>query len=245
MKLHKLPAFFPFSPPGRNWQTQYALSAEQANNAQLKHFYQHGMIGGETPLSEVPFVALDLETTGLDPQRDDIISIGLVPFDMRRIYCHQAKHWLIRPLPPLNSQSVVIHGITHSDIADAPNLNQMIEPLLKALEGKVVVVHYQAIERNFLAEAFKKRLHEEFRFPLIDTMEIEANIHRQLSRNWWQNLLGKKTFSLRLAASRQRYGLPFYQSHHALIDAQATAELFIAQVRHHLSVDIAVDTLWR
>jgi DNA polymerase-3 subunit epsilon len=164
---------------------------------------------------------------------------------MRRIYCQQAKHWLVRPLPPLNSESVIIHGITHSDIADAPNLNQMIEPLLEALAGKVVVVHYKTIERNFLAEAFKKRLHEEFRFPLVDTMEVEANIHRQLSRSWWQNLLGKKSFSLRLAASRQRYGLPHYQSHHALVDAQATAELFMAQVRHHLSVDVAIDTLWR
>lgn len=245
MKLRKLPAFFPFSHPGKDWQTEYQRCAEQANDVKLKHFYQQGMVGGHTPLSEVPFVALDLETTGLDAQRDDIVSIGLVPFDMRRIYCQQAKHWLVRPLPPLNSESVIIHGITHSDIADAPNLNQMIEPLLEALEGKVVVVHYKTIERNFLAEAFKKRLHEEFRFPLVDTMEVEANIHRQLSRNWWQNLLGKKSLSLRLAASRQRYGLPHYQSHHALVDAQATAELFMAQVRHHLNVDVAIDTLWR
>lgn len=245
MPMSKLPGFFPLAPPGPRWSQRFEELAEKAKDKPLKQYYQNGMISGETPLSEVPFVALDLETTGLDSKRDDIVSVGLAPFDLRRVYCRQAKHWLVRPLPPLSSESVVIHGITHSDIADAPSLNHVFEPLLEALAGKVVVVHYKSIERNFLAQAFSKRLQEEFQFPLVDTMEIEANVHRQLRWGWWQEMMGKKRVSLRLSASRQRYSLPHYQSHHAQIDAQATAELFIAQVRHHLKEDIAINTLWR
>ena len=50
--------------------------------------------------------------------------------------------------------------------------------------------------------------------------------------------------SIRLADSRQRYGLPHYAAHNALIDAIATAELLQAQVLHHFGPQTRVSDLW-
>lgn len=102
-----------------NWQNFYKERSDLAKNLHLKDFYQAGIIDETTPLKNVEFVALDFETTGLEASVDDIVSIGLVPFTLKGIQCSKAKHWIVRPKPPLEEDSVVIHHITHSDISDA------------------------------------------------------------------------------------------------------------------------------
>ncbi len=72
-------------------------------------------------------LALDFETTGLDASQHSIVSIGLVPFTLDGIQLSQAKHWVVRPKLPLHQTSVTIHGITHSDIDKAPDLEEILE----------------------------------------------------------------------------------------------------------------------
>jgi DNA polymerase-3 subunit epsilon len=80
---------------------------------------------------------------------------------------------------------------------------------------------------------------------VIDTMQLEARLHRGKKRpGWLARVLGKQAESIRLADSRLRYGLPLYQAHHALTDALATAELLQAQVTTHYSADVTVGELW-
>lgn len=72
-----------------DWQSRFKEKAQSVTDERLHDFYQAGIVTGDTPLSKVPFVALDFETTGLDAEKDDIVSIGLVPFNLNRIYCNQ------------------------------------------------------------------------------------------------------------------------------------------------------------
>ncbi|MDP8052141.1 3'-5' exonuclease [Pasteurella atlantica] len=227
-----------------NWQDYYQQQAQQVKNPLLKEFYQAGVIDENTPLKDVDFVALDFETTGLDATVDDIVSIGLIPFDLKSIYCNQAKHWIVRPKQELEEESVVIHGITHSDISDAPDLRKVLDDLLTILANKIVVVHYRPIERQFFNSALMVRIKEGILFPVVDTMQIEGNVQYE-KRTWLDKLLGKRMPSVRLANSRTRYGLPPYTAHNALIDSIATAELFQAQISHHFSPDMTVGELWR
>ncbi|MGO1246766.1 MAG: 3'-5' exonuclease [Oceanisphaera sp.] len=229
------------------WAELFNERAQQARDYRLERFYRAGAINGDTPLSQVPFVAMDFETTGLNQKKDAIVSIGLVPFDMQRIRCKEAKHWILNPHKPMAEEAVVIHGITHSEVQAAPDLLLVLDELLTALAGCVVVVHHKAIERGFLAAALRARLNEGIEFPVVDTMELEARLHRdkplgllgQLAR-----LRGKKPVSIRLADSRYRYNLPFYQPHHALTDALATAELLQAQMAYHYQPETAISDIW-
>lgn len=226
-----------------DWLQRYEQLRDSARHPDLKAFYSAGLVSGETPLAEVPFVALDFETTGLNPQKHGIISIGLVPFDLGRVRPGAGRQWLVRPRRPLSETSVVIHGITHQAVAEAPDLADIFGEVLECLAGRIIVVHHRGIERPFLDNALQVRIGEGIDFPVIDTMALEALLHRK-PLSLWSWLRGKRPASIRLAASRERYGLPFYPPHNAVTDALATAELFQAQVAHHYSPDTSLAQLW-
>ena len=228
-----------------NWSKHYESQLKEIQDERLRQFYRKGLVAPDTPLSQVPFVALDFETTGLNSATDGIISIGLVPFTLNRIYLNQARHWIVNPNKPLEEESVVIHGITHSDIVDAPDLTQVLEQLLEALAGMIVVVHFRKIEREFLDVALKNRIGEGILFPVIDTLELETDIQEKVTGGLVNWIKGKKPESVRLGKSRNRYSLPAYTPHHALTDAIATAELLQAQIAHHYSPDMAISKFWK
>lgn len=226
------------------WPEYLADRARTARDPRLARFFAAGTVDPATPIRDVPLVALDMETTGLDPARHGIVSIGLVPFTLDRIPLAARRYWVVRPHQPLTGASVAFHRITHSDIEHAPDLTDVLDDVLAVLAGRVAVVHYRAIEREFLDATVKERLGEGLRFPVVDTMELEARLHRASAAARLRRLLGQHPVSLRLGDSRTRYGLPPYQGHHALMDALATAELLQAQVATHHDPATAVGDLW-
>lgn len=234
----------PLSDGSVDWLLNFERGAKQVSSAFLKAYYQSSVPAADTPLSRVPFLAMDFETTGLDASRDEIVSIGVVPFTLERIHYSQSKHWLVKPIAPLNADSVVFHGITHRDLDEAEDFENVIEPLLKVMAGRVLVVHYRSIERPFLYRALEQRIHEGVVFPVVDTMAIEASLCRSSMWARIKQKLGIKPESIRLGDSRMRYGLPNYPSHHALTDALATAELFQAEVAYHLSPETPIGDIW-
>ncbi|MCL7942495.1 3'-5' exonuclease [Marinobacter sp. ATCH36] len=226
------------------WPERFRELAKQAEDEQLKAFYEAGCVAPETPLKDVPFVGVDFETTGLDANKHSIVSIGVVPFTIDRVQLGGSRHWLVKPQLPLHQTSITIHGITHTDIDKAPDLDDILGEFLGCLAGRIPVVHYRNIERPFLNVALKWRIGQEIRFPVIDTMAIESHLHPRRQPNWWQRFRGQQAISIRLADSRLRYGLPHYPPHNALVDALASAELLMAQVQHHFSPETPIGDLW-
>lgn len=234
----------PASRQPEDWQSRFSLLADQARDPRIKAFYQQGGISGSTPVRQVSFLALDLETTGLDPRTDDIISVGYLPLFHDRILCRGARYWVIRPDQDRPDIRTVIHGITHTRMDDCPRLEDILAPLLEAMAGRVVVTHYSRLERNFLARAVSDLTGDSLVFPVVDTMELESRKHPVFRPNFFQRWMGKKQSpSLRLAHARERYNLPPYHPHHALTDALAAAELFLAQVADQFTQDTLVSDL--
>lgn len=226
------------------WGRYLVGMGETAHHPLLRRFYQASWPEADTPLDDIEFMALDVETTGLDASRHSIVSVGLIPFTLARIRSDQAWHRLVRPPGDLVPKSVTFHHITHSDLQQAPRFADIAGELLERLHGRVAVVHYHPLERAFLDTACRNALGEGLRFPLVDTMQIEAALYPRRKAGWLARLLGKKSISIRLNDSRQRYGLPVYHAHHALTDALATAELLQAQVATHFSAQQEISTLW-
>ncbi len=230
-----------------DWPARLRELAKLARDPRLQKYYARGTALPETPLAQTPLMALDVETTGLDPAVDGIVSIGLVPMQLDRILSSRSRHWIVKPRAQLGAESVTIHGITDSQVRDAPDLEQVLEELLDVIAGHVLVVHCRDIERRFLAAALESRIGEGICFPVVDTMELEARMHRDQPRSVIDRMLGRKPpwVSIRLADSRARYGLPRYRPHHAMTDALASAELLQAQVAHHYEPDAPIHTLWQ
>lgn len=224
---------------GADWAESFATHAEKAPARPLQSFYQSTLPAPDTPLGDVPMVSIDLETTGLDPDRDSIISIGMVDMDIQRVYCRSACHWTFNPDRPLTRASVPIHEITDTDVQGSPRLESRFDDILGALAGKVVVVHYLPIERRFLAKAATRIYGYPVYFPIIDTMDLEKRYYRRGLR---AILPGSR--SVRLDACRTRLHLPRYKAHHALTDALATAELLQAQVAHRYNTTDPISRFW-
>jgi DNA polymerase III subunit epsilon len=227
----------------QNWPEYFDQLAIECQDHRLHRYYAGGVVSGDTAIINTPLVAMDFETTGMNVETDEIVSMGLVPFSLHRIFCRESAHWLVKPRQALTEGSVVIHGITHSDINAAPDLEVVLEALLTAITGRIPVVHYRHIERAFLARALLDRLGEAVTFPVIDTMAIEHTLLRRRQR-LVDRLLKHSPGGLRLGDCRERYGLPHYHAHHALTDALATAELLQAQIAYHFSENTPLSEFW-
>ncbi|WP_432695916.1 3'-5' exonuclease [Marinobacterium sp. YM272] len=231
--------------PILDWAKRFKELAERTKHPKLREFYEAGAVAADTPIDQVPMIAMDFETTGIDPSKDDIVSIGLVAMSLNRISLSKSRHWILKPRSNLSHKSVCIHGITHSEVETAPDLKRILEELLEIMAGKVIVVHHRGIERNFLNAALQTRIREGIEFPVIDTLELEARLHRRRHQRYLDKLFGRKKVSIRLAESRSRYNLPHYRPHDALTDALASAELLQAQVANRFSPDTPVSDLWK
>jgi DNA polymerase III, epsilon subunit and related 3''-5'' exonucleases len=108
------------------WPEYMAGRAAEARDERLKRFFAAGVPDPEMPLKDVRMMALDLETTGMDVNRHGIVSIGMVPFTINRIQGGRSYYRIVRPRRLLREESVVIHHITHSEIANAPDLNDVL-----------------------------------------------------------------------------------------------------------------------
>lgn len=227
--------------PPQDWQAMFAQWAKDAPEGPLKRYYEAGSVALDTKLKDTPLLALDLETTGLNSKTDEIISLGSVPMDHRIVRCNGAQYWMAKPKGTLNAESVTIHEITHSELAEAPPLHRILNEILNTLSGKVVVVHCVSIEREFLLEAALNVYGFPLYFPVLDTMDIER---LALSKTpWWKRIIARRP-SLRLDACRQRYHLPRYKAHHALTDALSSAELLQAQISYHLDPEANISDYW-
>jgi DNA polymerase-3 subunit epsilon len=226
-----------------DWPQHFQTLAATARDTRLQAYYASGAPGADAPLFSVPMAALDIETTGLETGRDEIVSIALVPMSLAQIHGSQTQHWIVKPRGELAAESVTFHGITHSQVAQAPDFDAVVQPLLAAMAGRVLVVHCREIERGFLAAALTARLGEGLQFPVIDTMELEARLHRQPA-GFWARWRQAPPPSIRLADARRRYGLPGYRPHHAPTDALASAELLLAQVADRFSPQTPLRELW-
>lgn len=199
--------------------------AARRRGTPLGDYYRRDTPTLDTPWDAVEYLAVDLETTGLDPVSDSIVSIGWVPIVKGGVVLAQARHHLVRPSRPMPERSAVLHGILDDTAQAAPDLSEVLPAFLLALKGRVPVAHHAAAERGFLTAACQVLYGAPLVVPYVDTLALEG---RLMARRGGTIEPG----ALRLAACRERYGLPRYRAHDALIDALACAELLLAQAAH-------------
>jgi len=170
---------------------------------------------------EIEIVAIDLETTGLDPRKDDILSIGMVNIDHFGIKLSTSWHSIVRLERDIPGESAIIHQITDDQSAAGAPIEELLPEMLRRLAGKPMLVHYSPIEQNFISAACQRLYGAPFVVPIIDTLEIGQRVFERRNHTIQPG-------DLRLFNLRPRYNLPQYKAHNALSDALATAELFLA-----------------
>lgn len=208
---------------GKNYARKYWL--KKTNSLVMKDFLSAPFISRRKLIAETKIISLDIETTGLDPDKDRIVSIGLVEISNLGIKLDSCWHKIIKTNKTLPEKSVVIHQITDDESAAGITIEVAIEELLKRLKGKVVLVHNAKIEQGFINKVCQKLYGTDFVMRVIDTQVLAKRSFDRKNKSY-------KPTELRLFNLRKMYGMPAYKAHNALLDALATAELFLAMVNN-------------
>jgi DNA polymerase-3 subunit epsilon len=164
------------------------------------------------------FVVIDLETTGLDPRHDHIVSYGAVPIRDGRVKTSESVYGLVHVPHDVPASSIKFHGLRTQDLDGAPPLAECVATLDELIGHHPVVAHCAWVERSFLRRAFR-RSYLPFASPIVDTAALARRILDV-------DLGPDQAVSLEYAATA--LGLPVHSPHHALGDAVTTASLFIA-----------------
>jgi len=157
------------------------------------------------------YVYLDLETTGVKPNRDEIVQIGILDDDNNIL-----MDTLVRPIHNRSwPKAESIHGISPIDVKDAPALDELRPQIIEAVKGKDVVIYNSGFDSRFLPDELTHAASVE------DCMEPFAAIYGERNRRYggfkWQKLETAARY-----VSHQWTG----QSHRAIHDCMATRSVW-------------------
>ena len=165
-----------------------------------------------TPLREVTFVVLDLETTGGAATSDTITEIGAVKVRGGEQLGELAT--LVDPGTGVPPSIVALTGITTAMVSGAPPLPAVLPSLLEFLTGAVLVAHNAPFDSGFLRAACKRHGQPWPRPPVLCTARLARAV-----------LSVDEAPSVRLGALATLFGTATTPNHRALADARATVEV--------------------
>ncbi len=183
-----------------------------------------GPVPAGVAIEDAAYVVLDTELTGLNPKKDSIVSLGAIRMRGKEILLGEHFTRLVKPRTSLTAQSVVVHGITPSEVQELPAIDAVLPEFLAFCGDAVVVGHVVSIDLTFLNDELLRLSGAKLRNPAADTQVI----HRWLSCREEDACAyyagnGEATDLFGLA---KRYGIPVEGAHDALNDAFVTAQLF-------------------
>jgi DNA polymerase III subunit epsilon len=176
-----------------------------------------------TDLKAAKFYAIDIETTGLDVEKDEIISFACVPVINLKILVRDTFYTLVKP-KSYNFKAMRYHGISKDNLMDAPVFEEVSDRILKTLDG-ILVGHTVEFDFTFLKAKFKS-LGVQFKRDRIDIAMVER---------WLRMQCEAEKIDLSLDGMIATYGLTSHYRHNATADAFFAAQIFQMQLREMMA----------
>ena len=169
------------------------------------------------PLESLSFTVFDTETTGLDTDRDEIISIGALRIVNGRVLQSEVFEHLVDPGRSIPRESLSIHGISDEMVAGRPRIGEVLPAFHRFCEDTVLVAHNAAFDMSMLARS-ESRARVHFDHPVLDTLLLSAVVYPQPGRHDLESIA-------------KRFEIPIVGRHTALGDAIVTAHVFVHLLR--------------
>ena len=158
------------------------------------------------------FIAVDLETTGLRPEKDFIIEIGAMKYENGMPVKRFSS--LVKPPVSISNRIYEITGIDDAMVADAPDITIVMQQFLAFVgEEQVLLGHNLRFDYSFL-KASAKRQGISFQKKGLDTLLIARKMLNQLPQK-------------KLANLSEHYGVINPRAHRAFEDADTTAKVYL------------------
>lgn len=165
------------------------------------------------------FVAFDTETTGLNPKKDEILSIGAVKIKGNKIDLKDRFYTVIKPNFPINEETIKIHGLRKKDLENGIPIEEAIEKFLYFIGSRPLVGYYVEFDVAMINKYLKKMIGIELPNRQID-----------VSGMYYDYKIGKIPqgfVDLRFDSILRDLNIPVFGKHDALNDAIMTALVFL------------------
>jgi DNA polymerase III epsilon subunit family exonuclease len=178
-----------------------------------------GLVEGLDPRGDwarMPLVVLDVETTGLDPELDRVIELGLVLVDHGVVTAKTS--WLVQPGIAVPKEALDVHGITDEQLQAAPPFAAIRDELLALTANRLPVAYNAPFDRAFLAAELGRTGGRPASFD-ESTEWIDPLV-------WARSLLPKEG-GYKLSEITKRLEIELVDAHRAAADAEATAKVLL------------------
>ncbi|HAT8558189.1 TPA: 3'-5' exonuclease [Vibrio vulnificus] len=172
------------------------------------------------------YVSLDCETTSLDPNRAELVTIAATKIIDNRIITSKPFEVRLRAPQSLDSGSVKIHKIRHQDLVDGLSEKEALLKLIDFIGNRPLVGYHIRYDKKILDLACLRHLGFPLANPLVEVSQI---YHDKLEKH-----LPNAYFDLSLDAICRHLDLPIQDKHNALQDAIAAALVFVRLTRGDL-----------
>nr|DAM16643.1 MAG TPA: DNA polymerase III subunit alpha [Caudoviricetes sp.] len=180
------------------------------------------------------YVALDLETTGLDPEWDSIIEIGMVRVRRGEVVAEYST--LVNPGMPIDDFIAELTGITNDMLAAAPALPEVLPAAREFLGDDIILGHNINFDINFIYDNCECQGLKPVSNGYIDTMRISRRVLPDLKHHRLGdivNALGVDHAQAHRAIGDCHATIGCYKALLAHIDAGAGREAYITEVSRH------------
>ncbi len=171
----------------------------------------------EAPLGEV--VVFDTETTGLNPRKDEILSIGAVIVKDNKILTSEKFELFVKPSKAINETSIKIHQIRNIDLQNGCEPKEAIEQFLHFIGARPLVGYYIEFDVKMVNKYIKPLIGVSLPNPQIEVSGIYHD--KKIKR------IPDGTIDLRFDSIMKDLGLPIFGKHDALNDAVMTAMMYL------------------
>lgn len=163
-------------------------------------------------INQQKFICIDCETTGLEADKDRIIEVAAVLFDMRTVYDQTES--LVNPECTIPSESIEIHHITQEMVQDQPVIVKILPDLLKFIGDNIIVGHGVGFDIEIIAQAADRHRipHTLRKNPYLDTLRM-ARLYGESPINSLEHL-------------RKHFNVPQEGAHRAMSDVVVNMEVF-------------------
>ncbi len=157
------------------------------------------------------FVVFDIETTGLDKNKNNITEIGAVKVVNGEI----TDRWstFVNPDQPIPEEIVNLTGINDDMVKDAPKIGDLLPKFFEFCKDCTLVAHNAEFDTGFIKKAAKDN-NLKFDFPYIDTLMLARCMYPDLH-------------NFKLDTLTKHLGVILENHHRAVDDAKATADVFL------------------
>ena len=173
----------------------------------------------ETPIDHVRSIALDSETTGLNPQIDRIITIGAVAVQGGDIVFEDSFEALLQMAR--NTSAVTVHGITRDETRGGIDEPEALRRFLDYLQDGVIVGHHIGHDISTLNAGYQRHWGVELMNRHLDTMDLTLHLERSGAFEGDERI---SEFTLDSLCTR--FGIIPHDRHTAGGDAFITAQIF-------------------